>query len=155
DNSSGHRSKIDIKVLDLAGPISGEHAFDTSTKRPSCPGSGVVEGHGYGCQQERIGTLRAGDVDAADRPRGTDLAVGQSTGRVNDECRRYRGADTTPNRAKPIQSLVERTDDREGRHVKWACITYVPRRAGAGEGRDRRESAPGAPSARIASLRGA
>ena len=73
---SRHGPKIDIDVLDLAGPISAEHALETSPQGPSNLSAAVAERRGYRRKGERIGTLRAGDVGAADRIGGVHPAVG-------------------------------------------------------------------------------
>ena len=44
---SRHGPKIDIDVLDLAGPISAEHALETSPQGPSDLRAAVAEGRRY------------------------------------------------------------------------------------------------------------
>ena len=100
---AGYVAKVDIKILELGGPVAADDAFHTRTDSPA-----HLQGATAGARRERgngraIDPLRAGDVVAADGVGDTDFAVGQTARRVDEECRRNGAADTAPNRSKPVE----------------------------------------------------
>src|SRR3984957_20044404 len=128
---AGYIAKVDIKVLELGGPVAADHAFHTRTDSPAHLQGAIARARRERGNGRAIDPLWAGDVVAADGVGDADFAVGQTARRVDEERRNHGAADAAPNRSKPVETFRKGAGHREGWNVEGDGVADVSHGASA------------------------